>query len=306
MTKSKGYSNHVQNYYYEILEQFNPSQDLDLNQGLDNYLSKEKVFLKESEFNSAVKSLKTKIKNHINYKAAKSSLSKFEFSKSDDNLLIGIAKKLAVYKETPSIVRYLISCDDNDFELISAVLVNHLLTEYSVVTRKSADGGIDFVGKGDFSKTIDPAIDTVLSKKNNVIFRVIGQSKRYNPKSVKIKTKDIREFFGSAKLLQNALDENYLSGWLGDSKILSEIRLADPFLLVYITTTYYSADSIDLADKLGILVFDIDDIAFEIIEHSIGIENNTFDEVRFMKEIKKRHTTKPISNSALRDATAHS
>ncbi|MCK0159638.1 restriction endonuclease [Allomuricauda sp. F6463D] len=306
MTKSKEYKLHVQDYFFEILERFNPSQNLDINQGLDKYLSNKKVFLKEAEFNDALKSLKTKLRNHIKYKINKSSLSKFEFSKSDDNLIIGIAKRNPVYKETPAIVRYLLNCDDKDFELISAVLVNHLLTEYSVVTRKSADGGIDFVGKGDFSKAIDPKIDTVLSKKNNVIFRVVGQSKRYNPKSVKIKTKDIREFYGSAKILQNALDEHYLSGWLGDSKILSEIRLADPFLLVYITTTYYSSDSIALSDKLGILVFDIDDIAFEIIEHSIGLDNNEFDEVKFLREIKKRHTTKPISNSALRDATAHS
>lgn len=290
MIKLKDYKIHVDNYYFLLLEEFNPTQDLDLNKGFDKYLSEKKIFFDEEEdFEILLKSLKRKIENHIQYKENKSSLAKFSFSSADDNVLIGIAKKKPEYKIVPSIVRYLITADDKDFELISAVLINHLLTEYSVVTRQSADGGVDFIGKGDFSKVIDPELNTILSKKKNVIFRVVGQSKRYNPKSIKIKTSDIREFFGSAKLLQNALDSNYLSGWMGDSSILKEIRLADPFLLVYLTTTYYSDDAIELAEKLGILVYDIDDLAFEIVEHTIGVENEVFDEVKFLKEIKLLH-----------------
>lgn len=291
MIKSKDYKIHVDNFYFLVLEEFNPTQDLNLSNRFDKYLSEKKVFLEEKEFEQALKSLKRKIFNHIQYKANKSSIAKFEFSKVDNDVLIGIAKKKPEYKLVPSIIRYLITADDSDFEIISAVLINHLLTEYSVVTRQSADGGVDFIGKGDFSKVIDPSLTTVLSKKNNVIFRVVGQSKRYNPKSIKIKTSDIREFFGSAKLLQNALDSNYLSGWMGDTSILKEIRLADPFLLVYVTTTYYSDDAIELADKLGIIVYDIDDLAFEIIENSIGINDDIFDEIKFLNEIKKRHTT---------------
>ena len=88
---------------------------------------------------------------------------------------------------------YIFNLDNNLFELFSSQYIKLLLCDLAFVSRASADGGIDFPGKGNFQKLLSINGEELNLKSKDFSFRVIGQSKRYNPKN-KISTKEVRKF----------------------------------------------------------------------------------------------------------------
>ncbi len=264
-----------------------PNYDrLDIFDQIEKYESVENEFFGEANYPKIARLVKRKLNTYIKYRESKKSICKFEFSKTDEFSLVSIVKRDKRFNAYTDFYYKLISLDNLLFEKFSAKYVELLMCDFSIVSRASADGGIDFMGKGNFQKLLNLKGEELKLKSKEFLFRVIGQSKRYSKKN-KIGTKEIREFLGSVKILQEALNPGKVSAWLGETSVLNEIRLADPFLYLFITTSYFSADSILLSDKLGIYTIDIDDIIFDLITHDIGMKNNEFNAMKFENWINK-------------------
>jgi hypothetical protein len=283
MTKSKDLNNYAKEIYFDILTSFSPTNaHLNLNDKIDEYDKANSFFLSPAEHDSVLEKTKKLLLKYIDSRKEKGSISKFEFSKSDNDFIVGIANLNNIYSVFPEIVRYMIRMADDDFEKFSGKYIQLHFSDFAFVTRKSGDGGIDFMGNGVFKKLLNLSGTPVDLKNKTMSFKIIGQSKRYKPENP-IGPKEIREFLGSVKILQEALHPNKESAWLGQQEVLSKLKLADPFIYTFLTTSYFSEDAVSLSNKLGIYIYDIDDMIFDLIENSIGITNDKFNVVAFEK-----------------------
>lgn len=283
MTKSKDLNNFAKEIYFDILTSFSPTNaHLNLNDKIDDYDKAKSLFLSTAEHGSVLEKTKKLLSKYIDSRKEKGSISKFEFSKSDNDFIVGIANLNNIYSVFPEIVRYMIRMADDDFEKFSGKYIQLHFSDFAFVTRKSGDGGIDFMGNGIFKKLLNLSGTPVDLKNKTMSFKIIGQSKRYKPENA-IGPKEIREFLGSVKILQEALHPNKESAWLGQQEVLSKLKLADPFIYTFLTTSYFSEDAVSLSNKLGIYIYDIDDMIFDLIENSIGITNDKFNVVAFEK-----------------------
>jgi Restriction endonuclease len=281
MTKSKDLNKYAKEIYFDIVTSFSPTNyHLNINDKIDEFDKAKSLFFSTIEHDSLLASTKRMLAKYIDARKEKGSISKFEFSKSDSDFIIGIAKLNPVYSVFPEIVRYMTRMADNDFEKFSGKYIQLHFSDFAFVTRKSGDGGIDFLGNGIFKKFLNLSGTQVDLKNKTMTFKIIGQSKRYKPENA-IGPKEIREFLGSVKILQEALHPNKESAWLGQKEVLNKIKLADPFIYTFLTTSYYSEDAVSLANKLGIYIYDIDDMVFDLIENSIGIISDKFNVVAF-------------------------
>jgi hypothetical protein len=277
---------HIISISESIIEKFVPSFDfIHLPKEIEDYETKGDFNFDNIDVQNILQGVKNKLKNHIKYRTEKGSLSKFGFNDVDDDYIIGIAKSHPKYNSFSDFYYYLQKINEYDFEKFSAKYIGELFCDFSFVTRKSSDGGIDFLGNGTFTKLLNVSNNPINLKSKNLNFKIIGQSKRYSIKN-KIGTKEIREFLGSVKILQDALNPYKESAWMGDINVLNKIKLAEPFVYLFITTSYYSRDSMRLAQKLGIYFYDIDDLIFDLIDNGIGLNDNKFDSAIFEKWYK--------------------
>lgn len=281
MTKSKDLNDLSHEISHELIATIKPTNTIQITKFVERYIQNRGDTISNKDFDSLVQKIKNKIRKYIVNREERNSNSKFYFSSSDDDFIIGIAEKVKKYELFPTYYRYLITVDDQKFEKIAAAYIKLLFGESSIVTRRSGDGGIDFLAKGLFSKITSKKLGQLISTKYNIVFRIVGQAKKYDPSKIKIGTKEIREFFGSVKILQYAIEPNYNSAWMGANEILSNIRLADPYLFVFISTSYYSEDAALMAQNLGVYLFDIDDIVFDLIDREIGMHQNEFNTEKF-------------------------
>lgn len=281
MIKSEELNKLGKDLYFKILSTFKPTfPAINLNDEVEMFLDEKKLTLSASEESKILRQTKKLLTNYIDSRAHKGSFSKFTFSDSDDDYIVGIANLKKEFEVFPEILRYMTRMNDNDFELFSSKYVQLHFCDFGFVTRKSSDGGIDFIGSGTFKKLVNIADKPVDLRNKNLTFKMVGQSKRYKPENP-IGPKEIREFLGSVRIFQEALHPHKESGWLGQQDVLQKIKLAEPFIYTFLTTSYYSEDAIELSNKLGIYIYDIDDIIFDLIEHKIGITNEKFNTADF-------------------------
>lgn len=281
MIKLEFLNKYAKELYLQIVISFKPTfTSLNLNDEVEEYAIRNSLTLTTIEYNKLLQQTKKNLKKYIESRTQKGSLSKFNFSLSDDDFIIGLANTRREFEVFPDILRYMIKMDDNDFEKFSGKYIQLHFCDFGFVTRKSSDGGIDFIGNGTFKRLVNISDKPIELKNKNLSFRMVGQSKRYKPENP-IGPKEIREFLGSVRILQEALNPNKENAWLGQIDVLNKVKLAEPFIYTFLTTSYYSDDAVDLANKLGIYIYDIDDLIFDLIEHKIGIKNDKFNTADF-------------------------
>jgi len=286
MTKSKDLSKHSLAITFQIIKQTAPTNTVRLMDKIDQYITDESIYLEDEELKFLIEHIQRNLRKYIDNRYAKGSLPKFDFSTTDDTILIGLAKKDPLYETFPDYYYYLIAMNDQLFEKFSAAYVKLHYCDFAIVTRKSGDGGIDFLGQGVFKKLFKLDDQSLTLKNSQLTFKIVGQSKRYKPENP-IGPKEIREFYGSVKILQSSMDPNYESAWRGQKDILNYFKLADPFIYTFITTSYFSDEAIILSDKIGIYLYDIDDLVFDMIINKIGLVDNKFSSLEFNAWIDK-------------------
>jgi hypothetical protein len=283
MIKSEEANSIAYAIFFEIASTFKPTvQSAKVSDYIQNHepIKNSSINLSDEDFKIILKKVKKNLSNYITYRADKGSVSKFCFSKTDDDYIVGIAKSDPRYEVFPDFVRHMERMSDSDFEKFSGKFIQLHFCDFAFVSRKSKDGGIDFIGNGTFKKLLNMAGKPADIKINTLFFRMLGQSKRYKVTN-QIGPKEIREFLGSVKILQDSLNPSTENAWLGQKEVLNKMKMADPFIYTFLTTSYYTKDAVALANSLGIYIYDLDDMIFDLIENDVGIKNGKFNSVVF-------------------------
>lgn len=177
--------------------------------------------------------------------------------------------------QTLSIFQHCRRMTPRAFEILSGKILHLLQVEKSIVTRRSADQGIDFFGRVPLGQMLKPSIISPGAEKNFSVW-LVGQSKHYP--NTRITTAEIRELVGSVELARAKV-------FAGSTNPLDElrVRLCDPIIYLFFTTGQFSKDSIELLDRSGVLSFDGLQIGQFLADHGIGIVEGKFEPAAFEK-----------------------
>lgn len=138
-----------------------------------------------------------------------------------------------------------------DFEILGRTILHWYGLKNPLVTKRSGDGGLDFIGEGllgDLAGRPKSEWTVIDSCK----FMFVGQAKKYN--TIVIGTPELRDIIGSVALMQR---DSYRSRYGYQDYNWS---LLQPRILMFITTSRFSADAIKLAEEAGIILADRDQI----------------------------------------------
>lgn len=170
-------------------------------------------------------------------------------------------------------IEYLSQYDPKLFEYVCAYIL-HINSYYDVhVTKQTADGGLDFVGKHDIT----------IGRSNQSMFtiQVFGQAKRYN-KPVGIG--DIRDFLGATELLRYGVYHK-TSRTLNQGR--TRLPAAKPFgshgRLMIASNKFYK-EAQNFSESAGIRCIDGKDLASIFHHHQIGFVRSR-NSVSFAKDI---------------------
>ena len=135
------------------------------------------------------------------------------------------------------------------------------------LTRRSADGGIDFYGQAPFGKVLaSKALPAGVEKDLKVW--LVGQAKHY--KAMKVSVKDLRELVGSTELAKSHIfagDTDPNKGFVP--------RLCDPIFYMLVTSGEFTRDSYDLISGSGIIVMDQMMLAQFLADNGVGGSDGT-------------------------------
>jgi len=181
---------------------------------------------------------------------------------------VEVAEAKIKRSQTLSIFEHCRHLTPRDFEILSGKILNLLRMEKSVISRRSADQGIDFFGRVPLGQMLKPEIISPGAEKHFSVW-LVGQSKHYP--NTRISTAEIRELVGSVELARAKV-------FAGSTNPLDElrVRLCDPIIYLFFTTGQFSKDSLELLDRSGVLSFDGLQIGQFLADHGIGIANGSF------------------------------
>lgn len=182
----------------------------------------------------------------------------------------------AYLKQYKAINKKLLTINYNDFEKVCAFLLKNSGCDFYKVTKRSHDQGIDFFGTLPHKKS---------SERINLFSKqyVIGQAKYYtNP----ISSSGIREFVGSLVLLQRRefSSDNFSYTFATEINLFSQIQP------VFITTSRFTKDAINLCNKVGIKHIDILNLCLVMASIDTLFKNYEVDEHYFEKYINQIQT----------------
>lgn len=167
----------------------------------------------------------------------------------------------------------------NEFEWICGGILELLKVEAPVVTRMSADEGIDFYGKLSLEEFLGTSVLPMPIERNLNIW-MIGQAKHF--KKSQVSTKDIRELVGSVMLARAKAFGGEVSPLEG-----LELKICDPVFYLFFTTGRLSSNSYKLLRRSGVVGMDGEMIAMLLADHSVGIQGGDVDRRKFDEWLKK-------------------
>ncbi len=137
-----------------------------------------------------------------------------------------------------------------------------------VVSRRSADEGIDFYGQLPLSDELRRAV-ALPGFYSTLSVWLVGQAKHY--RATQVATPDIRELVGSVELARARAFASSAS--LPDLRM----RLCDPVFYLFFTTGKISADGWALMRASGVVGMDGPMVAAFLADHDIGCSTGTFE-----------------------------
>ena len=160
-----------------------------------------------------------------------------------------------------------------EFEILCGKFIGLLKVDNPIVTRSSADQGIDFFGQIPFGELIQPTAITPGAEKQLKIW-LVGQAKHYD--STQVSTSDIRELVGSVSLAKS-------KAYAGAKDPLAElqIRNCDPVFYLFFTTGNISRDARDLLKKAGVVAMDGMQLAVFLADNDVATVDAQFDQSAF-------------------------
>lgn len=164
-----------------------------------------------------------------------------------------------------------------EFEWACRGMLSCMGVQDALVTRRSADEGIDFFGRLQLSDELRragvlPGFYTTLS------VWLVGQAKHY--KETQAATPDIRELVGSVQLAR--------AGAFAKSGSLPglDIRICDPVFYLFFTTGRISRDGWALMSSSGVVGMDGEMVAAFLADSEIGRDGGAFSPATFDDWVK--------------------
>ncbi|MFA5033964.1 MAG: restriction endonuclease [bacterium] len=206
--------------------------------------------------------IKSLLLQYIETSANKKIKPYIEFNSANDRLK-GVGMVNEKISLRPTILNYLKGIDPYLFEALCPVILKHFGVADFEITKKSNDGGIDFVGQLNIQ---------VGSNSSTMLYdwdiKIIGQAKRY---SGTVGRPDMDKFLGVA--IRNRNQE----------------KTFIPILFMFVTTGGFSKDAYHYAKEYKIITKDGDQIAEIILQQDMGIRKYgnewEFDETEFVKHL---------------------
>lgn len=161
------------------------------------------------------------------------------------------------------------------FEFLCGKLIQLLGVNDPVVTRSSADEGIDFFGKLSLGSLFYPDDLTPTIQKQLDIW-LVGQAKQYQ--LTQSGTPELRELVGSVEL-----GRAKVFGSLNSTLDGLNIRVVDPVFVIFITTGTISLNGWRLLERSGVIGFDGEMIAAFLADRGAGILGTEFLAARFLE-----------------------
>lgn len=166
---------------------------------------------------------------------------------------------------------FLKEIDPIQFEYLCAYYVGLLGCDDFKATRRSSDQGLDFYGSLPFDQY------SFFKPIHGKIF-LIGQAKLY---TAKVGTSEIREFFGSIELLRRRIFSSETYAY----SIATELKQYTPINPIFITSSSFTKDSIELCIQLGIRMIDIVKLLTLLASDEELFDENKFDKQALLKKI---------------------
>ena len=166
----------------------------------------------------------------------------------------------------------------DDFELLCGKLIGLLGVDNPVVTRHSADEGIDFYGKLSLGSLFYPEDLTPTIQKQLNIW-LVGQAKHYQ--QIQTGTSEIRELVGSVML-----GRAHTFGSVNSPLSQLDIKVADPVFCVFITTGQLSKNAWLLLKRSGVIGMDGEMVAAFLADRTAGIVNGNFEHDKFLEWVR--------------------
>lgn len=159
------------------------------------------------------------------------------------------------------------------FEAVCRGILAELGVEDPVVTRHSADEGIDFYGRLQFEGNLS-RVGTLPGIYRRLAVWMVGQAKHYD--AVQGGTPDIRAVVGAVDLARGKA-----FGSADDQYPDLDIRVCDPVLYLFFTTGSISANGWRLLESSGVIAMDGEMVAAFLADHGVGWSDDAFDEKAF-------------------------
>lgn len=157
----------------------------------------------------------------------------------------------------------------DDFEAACRGILAELGVEDPVVTRHSADEGIDFYGRLQLEGNLK-RVSALPGIYRRLAVWMVGQAKHYD--AVQGGTPDIRAVVGSVNL---ARGKAY--GSAEDQYPDLDIRVCDPVFYLFFTTGSISANGWRLLENSGVIAMDGAMVAAFLADHQVGWSEDAFD-----------------------------
>lgn len=157
------------------------------------------------------------------------------------------------------------------FEQLCAKFLSLMGCAPTYTTVTSHDGGIDFIGAGQFDRpTLPVDLDARARTLGRINFIVVGQAKQCAIDR-RVRTEDIRAFYGSALIATRLADS--ASHYTQADRLLKTVgyRAALPVVLLFVTTSDFVRDAHELASRLGIVEVDGEQLAQTLAVNGVGL-----------------------------------
>ena len=159
------------------------------------------------------------------------------------------------------------------FEKLCGKLIGLLGVRKPVVTRASADEGIDFYGKLELGSFFYPNDLTPTVQKQMDIW-LVGQAKHY--KALQSGTPELRELVGAVELGRAKVFGSKTSPLEG-----MDIRVADPVFSIFLTTGTISSNGWSLLRRSGVVGLDGEMVAAFLADRGVGVDKGNFSDAQF-------------------------
>jgi hypothetical protein len=175
-------------------------------------------------------------------------------------------KRLGAFAEYVSAIQ---AITPDDFEAVCRGMLVELGVDDAIVTRHSADEGIDFYGRLELEGNLK-RVGALPGIYRRLAVWMVGQAKHYD--SVQGGTPDIRAVVGAVDLARgNAF------GSANDQYSDLDIRVCDPIFYLFFTTGSISANGWHLLERSGVIAMDGEMVAAFLADRGVGWQQDAFD-----------------------------